>query len=204
MNAPRKLNVGSGKDFRADFLNVDISDHWSPDIIADLSKPLPPSDGIACFTTRFGEVHLSDESFDELMANDVLEHVSDLVATMTNCLRLLRVGGVFNIIVPYDLSYGAWQDPTHVRAFNERSWAYYTDWFWYLGWDSHRFIMKNLEFMLNPIGQQLLQQGVPQEGIIRAPRAVDSMKVVLEKVLLSDSDRDTLRTMTGANRRQPE
>lgn len=33
----------------------------------------------------------------------------------------------------------AWQDPTHVRALNENSWTYYTDWFWYLGWYEHRF-----------------------------------------------------------------
>ena len=41
--------------------------------------------------------------------------------------------------VPYEHALTAWQDPTHVRALNERSWVYYTDWFWYLGWMDYRF-----------------------------------------------------------------
>ena len=35
---PTKLNIGSGKDFRDDCLNLDYSDYWSPDIQVDLSR----------------------------------------------------------------------------------------------------------------------------------------------------------------------
>lgn len=109
---------------------------------------------------------------------------------MTTCLRLLKVGGVFEIAVPYDLSYGAWQDPTHVRAFNERSWLYYTDWFWYMNWDTWRFDLKTLQFVLSPIGVSMHQQGLDQDAILRTPRAVDSMKVELVKRVLSDQERN--------------
>ncbi|MBV5336502.1 MAG: hypothetical protein J0653_00360, partial [Deltaproteobacteria bacterium] len=74
---------------------------------------------------------------------------------MKNSLDLLSCGGEMWITVPYDLSYGAWQDPTHVRAFNERSWLYYSDWFWYLGWDDARFDIIDQKFIYSPLGVYL-------------------------------------------------
>ena len=200
MVIPKKINLGSGKDYRRDYLNIDINDYWSPDIVADISG-LFLQNGSRTFTTkRFGDVTVANDSFDEIIATDVLEHVADLVTTMTNCLNLLRTGGVFNILVPYDLSYGAWQDPTHVRAFNERSWLYYTDWFWYLGWTTHRFNVRSLEFMFSPIGQAMAGAGQPNDLILRTPRTVDSMKVSLEKIVLSDQDLRALREFNRTRR----
>jgi SAM-dependent methyltransferase len=72
-------------------------------------------------------------------ANNVLEHVPNLSRLMGNCLRLLATGGELRIEVPIEGAATAWQDPTHVRAMNENSWIYYTEWFWYLGWFEHRF-----------------------------------------------------------------
>ena len=194
---PTKINLGSGKDFRPDFLNIDISDYWSPDIVADVSADFP-ADGRQTFgTTRFGEITVAHGAFDEIVCNDVLEHVPDLVRTVTNCLNLLKVGGLFHVVVPYDLSYGAWQDPTHVRAFNERSWLYYTDWFWYLGWTEARFVTQRLEYVVSPLGRELRAKGEPQDVIIRTPRAIDSMKVTFQKIELSPADRETLARFTA-------
>ncbi|TAK99788.1 MAG: hypothetical protein EPO08_15440 [Rhodospirillaceae bacterium] len=199
--APLKINLGSGKDFRADFLNIDVNDYWSPDVVADVSGDFPPHGSADYPTQRFGNVTIAHGTYDEIMSNDVLEHVPDLVATMTNCLKLLRVGGVFNILVPYDLSYGAWQDPTHIRAFNERSWLYYTDWFWYLGWSEYRFITRKISFVPNPIGAQLMADGQPKDIVLRTPRAIDAMKVSLEKIPLSEDDREALARFTGEGKR---
>src|SRR5262245_25684417 len=198
---PRKINLGSGKDFRPDCLNIDIEDYWSPDIVADVSGDFPPGGRARYATKRFGELEIAHGTFDEIISNDVLEHVPDLPRTMTNCLNLLRTGGVFNIVVPYDLSHGAWQDPTHVRAFNERSWLYYTDWFWYLRWRTHRFVMRELEFVPSDLGQELLGSGQEQELVIRTPRAIESMRVRLEKIELSNKDREILSKVTPAGRR---
>jgi hypothetical protein len=191
--APTKINIGSGRDFRPDHLNVDINDYWAPDIVADVSAPFPQAQPYE--TKRFGPVTIVPGTIDNLVANDVLEHVPDLVATMTNCLDLLRLGGTFDINVPYDLSYGAWQDPTHLRAFNERSWIYYTDWFWYLGWTKAKFAVRKLEYVVSPLGQELLNRGAPIDAVANAPRAVESMRVTLEKVLLTEADQELLRTM---------
>jgi SAM-dependent methyltransferase len=184
---PRKLNLGSGKSWQADSLNIDVNPLWRPDVCIDMS--LPDLFSHPLDSERFGRFYLPPDYFDEIVAVDVLEHVPDLVTLMTNCLKLLRNGGVLNALVPFDLSYGAWQDPTHVRAFNERSWLYYTDWFWYLGWRDARFDLTELKFLLSDVGQKLAKEGVSHEMIARAPRAVDSIHVTLSKRPLSDAER---------------
>ena len=184
---PRKLNMGSGKDWREDYFNTDFDPYWEPDAVLDFSRELPIGQPLE--TQRFGTVALQNNWFDEIIANDVLEHIPNLTLAMTSCLNLLRVGGVFRISVPYDLSWGAWQDPTHVRAFNERSWLYYTDWFWYMGWTEARFDLAKFDLGLSPVGQALAKQQVKGEDLVRHPRAVDQLKVVLQKRLLTEAEK---------------
>lgn len=184
---PEKINLGSGKSWRADYLNIDVNPLWRPDVCIDMSVPDLFSREFE--TDRFGRLRFPAGYFREIIATDVLEHVPDLVTLMTHCLRLLGEGGVMNVLVPFDLSYGAWQDPTHVRAFNERSWLYYTDWFWYLGWREARFDLKRLEFSLSEIGQKLADEGVDRDVILRTPRATDSMRATLVKRPLTDAER---------------
>jgi hypothetical protein len=183
---PRTLHIGSGKDFMPDALNVDVNAMWAPDIVADIADPAVV--GLEIDTARFGRVRLCPDYFDRVVAYDVLEHIPQVVAAMTHCLQLLRPGGRFEIGVPYDLSLGAWQDPTHVRAFNENSWRYYTEWHWYLGWTRMRFDLVALAFQPSAWGTELLQTGKSREEALRTPRAIDYMRVVLRKRYLSDSE----------------
>lgn len=187
VDLPRKLNLGSGKDWREDYFNVDIDPYWEPDAVLDFSQPLPI--GKPLETQRFGTIVLQNDSFDEIITNDVLEHIPSLTTAMNSCLNLLKVGGVFRIGVPYDLSWGAWQDPTHVRAFNERSWLYYTDWFWYMGWTEARFDLIEFDLKLSPIGEALQKQKMKGEDLVRHPRAVDHMRVALSKRLLTEAEK---------------
>ena len=168
------LNLGSGKDWRDDCLNADIQAEKNPDWVVDISHVMWGQ----IINTRLGEIEIRPGMFDQILAFDVLEHIPDLVGAMTNCKDLLRTGGQMHIHVPYDLSLGAWQDPTHVRAFNENSWRYYTDWHWYLNWPD-KFELTSLEMRLSKVGEAL---ELPQDVILRTPRAVDSMYVVLTKV----------------------
>ncbi len=94
---------------------------------------------VKAVTVGGGFVLLEEGSLDLVYANNVLEHVPDLPCLMTNLLALLKEDGILEIEVPYEKSPAAWQDPTHLRAMNQNSWVYYTDWFWYLGWFAHRF-----------------------------------------------------------------
>lgn len=169
------LNIGSGKDWREDCLNADILARAKPDWLVDITKVNYGE----IISTRFGEIQIRPCMFDKIIANDVLEHIPDLVSAMTNCKNLLEPGGEFHIQVPYDLSLGAWQDPTHVRAFNENSWLYYTDWHWYLGWED-RFNLKELSFIVSKYGEEVLAANETAD-LTKIPRAIDSMKVVLCK-----------------------
>ncbi|ODV11098.1 MAG: hypothetical protein ABT20_06650 [Rubrivivax sp. SCN 70-15] len=148
---PTRLNLGSGKDYKPGWLNVDIIERAEPDLVLDLGQKteLP----LEVPGRRGGSVRLEAGSLDIVYANNVLEHVPDLPALMTNVLALLKDGGEFQIEVPYEKALTAWQDPTHLRALNENSWLYYTDWFWYLGWFEHRFEIAEsswLDASLNP------------------------------------------------------
>ena len=180
LGVPATMNLGSGKDWREDCLNVDILPRVFPDLCLDICAPIQW--GIEINTVRFKTFCLNKGIFQRIIANDVLEHVPDLQHAMRVCLDLLCEGGEFDIHVPYDLSYGAWQDPTHVRAFNERSWLYYCEWHWYLGWTDYRFMQKNLQFILSDYGEELKTKFVADELIIKTPRAVDSMRVTLKKI----------------------
>ncbi|KAA3441967.1 hypothetical protein C7I87_32765 [Mesorhizobium sp. SARCC-RB16n] len=192
---PGDLVIGSGKMYNPNQLNIDISRQWNPDIVADISdRELFNSEFIS---ERFGTVHLKSELFASVTASHVLEHVDDLVHAMENCLKLLAYGGIFHITVPYDLSYGAWQDPTHVHAFNERSWLYYCEWHWYLGWTEARFDLIEQTFRYSSLGHELAARGVSHDEILRCPRAVDEMHVVLRKRSLTEAERAYGRQMRG-------
>ena len=138
--APTRINLGSGKDYQAGWLNLDVLARAEPDLVLDLAQP--QAFPLALVSDSVGPVQLEAGSVELINANNVLEHVADLPTLMTNCLALLKDGGEFHIEVPYEHAATAWQDPTHVRAMNENSWLYYTDWFWYLGWFEHRFAVK--------------------------------------------------------------
>lgn len=177
---PETLNMGSGKDFIAEAVNVDIEPAWNPDLVLDMSRPLEM--GVGHATTRFGTLAFRPGMFGRVLARDVLEHMADLKTAMTNILTLLRPGGTLELTVPYELSLGAWQDPTHCRAFNENSWRYYTDWAWYLGWKHWRFALVSQTFVPSELGQSLVNEGRPMQEILRIPRAIDAIQAVLRKV----------------------
>jgi len=177
---PKRMNLGSGKDYKPGWLNVDILERAEPDLVLDLGRQVQlPMEMAGC---RGGRLRLEAGSLDLVYANNVLEHVPDLPTLMTNVLALLKDGGEFQIEVPYERALTAWQDPTHLRALNENSWLYYTDWFWYLGWFDHRFEVAQstwLDSQLRPCAKE----------------QAAFMQVTLRKVSTSPRERTTARAM---------
>lgn len=194
---PATVHLGCGADPRPDCLNLDIDPACRPDAVCDLSSA--SLIGASLETTRFGTVTLREEMFEAAIAHQVLEEIRDLPTAMSNVLRLLKAGGVLDIVVPYDLSHGAWQSPRHVRAFNERSWLYYTDWHWHLGWLEARFDVLRLELRMSAFGLELQRTGRSIEEILRTPRAVEALQVRLRKRYLQESERrEAMRRQPGA------
>jgi len=178
--ALRRLNLGSGKDYLPGWINVDILERSQPDLVLDLSRKITLP--ITLRSATLGEVTLAPGSLQVIHANNVLEHVGDLPTLMTNALDLLADDGILAIEVPYERARTAWQDPTHVRAMNENSWIYYTDWFWYLGWFNHRFAIAHFEYL--------------DERLAPCEReAAGFMRVLLRKVATTLQERMTARMM---------
>ena len=99
----RKLNLGCGTDIRPGWVNLDSSREIpGVDVVHDLDGlPLPFADG----------------SFDYILAQDVLEHLADPVATLRELHRILDRGGHLAIRVPHFTSRNNYIDPTHRNRF---------------------------------------------------------------------------------------
>ena len=177
---PKNINLGSGKDYKTGWLNIDILDSSQPDLKLDLSQKIEFP--LTAKGLDGSSITLEAGCVEKIYANNVLEHVPDLPCLMTNLLTLLTDGGDLEIEVPYEKSITAWQDPTHVRALNENSWLYYTGWFWYLGWFNHRFEMKSLTWLdidLTPCEKS----------------SAAFMRVALKKMTTTPRERSIARTM---------
>jgi SAM-dependent methyltransferase len=177
---PTRLQLGSGKDYKPGWFNVDILESTQPDAVLDLAQA--QAWPLTVRSDTVGSVELHPGSLSMVNANNVLEHVADLPQLMSNCLLLLREGGEMVVEVPHERARTAWQDPTHVRAMNENSWTYYTDWFWYLGWFEWRF---------------KVTQFVHLDGALRecAESAAHFMRLVLTKVPTTLAERMHARTL---------
>jgi len=104
-----KLNVGCGNYKFEDFINLDLSSEFSPDILSNIEKGLP----------------FKDNSFNEIFASHVIEHLSDTIFTMNEIYRVCKNGARVIIEVPYQSSDMAFGDPTHKKIFNKESFKYY-------------------------------------------------------------------------------
>lgn len=177
---PKGINLGSGKDYKPGWLNIDVLERAQPDLVLDLGRPVTWP--VQAETPYAGPLLLEEGSVELIYANNVLEHVPDLPELMGNCLKLLKTGGKFLVEVPYEHAATAWQDPTHLRALNEKSWLYYTDWFWYLGWFEHRFTVEQFGYL----DEKLVECGRDKAAF---------MKVVLTKVETTLQERTVARVM---------
>lgn len=107
-----KLNLGAGIHRKDGFISIDLSPEYNPDIVADLNNPLP----------------FDNDSIDEIYASHILEHIRNIIGLMNECYRVLKVGGIFDIIVPSILKpIYAFCDPTHVNFLCRESFDYYSD-----------------------------------------------------------------------------
>jgi SAM-dependent methyltransferase len=107
-----KLNIGCGQDVVPGYDGVDIVPGPNVRFVCDLET----------FPWTF-----EDDSVDEVLMDNILEHLSDTVRTMEEIHRILAPGGRAIIHVPYYNSYTAATDPTHKRLFSEDTMSYFTE-----------------------------------------------------------------------------
>jgi SAM-dependent methyltransferase len=98
----KKLNLGCGHFALPGWVNVDIATLPGVDVVHDLNKlPLP----------------FENESADEILCDDVLEHL-DYAPLLKDCHRILVTGGRLRVHVPHFTSSNNAADPTHKRQFS--------------------------------------------------------------------------------------
>jgi SAM-dependent methyltransferase len=87
-------------------VNLDMSDRVGADVVHDLnSTPWP----------------FADNTFDEVQAFDVLEHLNDVVRALEEIHRISRHGAMVHVTVPHFSSANAFTDVTHRHWFGWRS-----------------------------------------------------------------------------------
>ncbi len=115
----KKLHFESSPDWNGDLTTLDMNPDCGADVVWNLDEhPLP----------------FEDDSFDEMGAFDVLEHVGKLgdwkgyFAEFAEYWRILKNGGLFFIIVPTGPD--TFADPGHTRFFNG-NWFHHLNQKWY-------------------------------------------------------------------------
>jgi len=106
------LNLGCGRKKMADAVNLDISGDVGADVVHDLAAmpwPLPAD--------TFREVH----------ATDVIEHLDDTLKVMEEIHRICQSGAVVHVTVPHFSSANAFTDPTHRKHFSYFSFDYFDE-----------------------------------------------------------------------------
>ena len=97
-----KLNLGSGRDTKEDWINLDSARLPGVDIVHNIEKlPLP----------------FRNEELDEILCQDILEHI-EYIPTLKDLHRILKPGGKLTIRVPHFTSKNNFVDPTHKKRFS--------------------------------------------------------------------------------------
>lgn len=106
-----KLHLGCGKSVLPGHMGVDLSPQPGVSVVCDLSqRPWP----------------FQDSSVETCIIFNLLEHLPNTIQVMEELWRVTMPGGLVHIQVPYYNSAGAFQDPTHVKFFTERTFDYFT------------------------------------------------------------------------------
>lgn len=104
-----KLNLGGGKEKKEGYKNVDLID--SADIQCDITKGLP----------------IDDNSVTAIYSEDFFEHIPQdkAVFVMNEIYRVLKSGGMVEIICPNAGSINDFASPTHLSHWNTRTFEYF-------------------------------------------------------------------------------
>jgi len=103
------LDIGCGRKKLPGAVGLDQARLPEVDVVANLNETLP----------------FQNNQFDAVHADQVLEHVKNLVGLVYEVYRILKPGGIFLAHVPYFRSSWAHIDPTHVRCFTINSMDYF-------------------------------------------------------------------------------
>jgi SAM-dependent methyltransferase len=94
-----KVNLGCGNKRPEGFIGVDRFHCDGADVLCDITRSLP----------------FLDDSVDEYLLDNLIEHVLDIPALIAEIVRTARNGARVAIITPHFSSLSSWKDPTHIH-----------------------------------------------------------------------------------------
>jgi SAM-dependent methyltransferase len=114
------LDLGCGQRKHPGSVGLDISPDTDADVVHDLDEFPYPFD---------------DDSFDQVLMQDVIEHVERPYAVIAELARICRPGAGIQLRTPHFSSVLAYSDPTHrhyfslaaIRSLAEPGFAHYTE-----------------------------------------------------------------------------
>ncbi len=104
------LDLGCGNRKRPGAIGIDVNPDTDADIVHNLNQFPYPFEG---------------STFDEIYADNVIEHLDDVIKTMEELHRISKPGGLVKVIVPYFRARWAYVDPTHKHFFTVDSFSYF-------------------------------------------------------------------------------
>ena len=105
------MNLGCGGKYKEGFENLDKLEHLKIDKKVDLEDAKLPYE---------------DNSVGLVLLQDVLEHIKDPFPLMKEIWRVCKDGAIVDIECPYPWSDYQACDPTHVKAYNEITFSFFT------------------------------------------------------------------------------
>lgn len=105
-----KLHLGSGRNIKKGFINLDVTKLEGVDIVHDLNKyPYP----------------FKNNTFNYILAEHVIEHLNGWIKCMEEIYRISKNGAIVDIEVPHFASVSAFMDPTHKNYFSVNTFKYF-------------------------------------------------------------------------------
>lgn len=107
-----KLDIGCGSNRQPNFVGMDIRKVKGVDIVHDVQKTPYPIPKESCLM---------------VLMSHLWEHIEPKyrMSVMDEIWRIMKPEGQLLISVPYYLSFGAYQDPTHYPCPNEATFTYF-------------------------------------------------------------------------------
>ncbi len=106
----RILDVGCGPEKYPGSIAVDMNPATAADVLCHLDR---------------GGLPFRDNSFDQVRAIHLIEHVADVIGTMEEFHRVTRPGGTILLVTPHYTDFSSFRDPTHRWHLNTYSFIYF-------------------------------------------------------------------------------
>ena len=106
----RILDVGCGPTKYPGSIGIDMNPRTAADVLCNLDR---------------GALPFRDNSFDQVRAEHLIEHVADVIATMEEFHRVTRPGGTIFILTPHYTDLNSFTDPTHRWHLTSYSFHYF-------------------------------------------------------------------------------